>query len=725
MPINTLDSANSVLFLGSGFSSGATNVAKHKVPSGHPLLERLAKALDEDIQDLDLKSAADEFLSRSDLSLYELLYETFTISEPLSYQRDILALPWARIYTTNYDDLISLVKGPSFPLFTFDDPRPSRLPSAFAVHLHGTIRRATEENADNQLILNNKSYDVIARQHPHWFTEFQRDRRTFDACYFLGFSLGDHHIAGLMTSGEESVKRTYFVSQKDPKRTFLRRASEYGEVVPIGFEAFSGLTKTLPKPERPKDLSSLQSFKYLRQGLDSKTLAEPTPLEIINLVTFGTFSQNRYFNTPTDRSYVAARAKAVEDTLGVLKDAKTALVHSRLGNGKTIFTSILALKAATAGFSCLLWRRAGRHLAQDLEILATYKRVLVIFDDYDAAIENIERISAGLPDARFVVTVRTGQQEVRFHEISQKLPSPVKRVNLNVFTDADRDHLISILQRAGAQAGNIDQIVRSARDVRDIVTQLYNHTEIRKKIHIAVDGAPAALIQIAVYASLIKWAGVEIEDSYIQDLTGRDIYSDLRTSQELANDFLQINDDKVEMRSSLLSEYFLQRIFKPKDVLDGCFDITTSSMRRKADRAHRRLSGELMKLSTLQRFLKFHPNSDDILNRHYVRLSHDKDVNAEPLFWLQYAILMKSSGDIGNARLFLNAGYERASRIEGFRTFQLDTQALSIYLLEEIGRQDKTVEGLEDILRSIKTVTDMIADPSNRQHAIEVIGRLE
>ena len=131
-----------------------------------------------------------------------------------------------------------------------------------------------------------------------------------------------------------------------------------------------------------------------------------------------------------------------------------------------------------------------------------------------------------------------------------------------------------------------------------------------------------------------------------------------------------------------------------------------------------------MKLSTLQRFLKFHPNSDDILNRHYVRLSHDKDVNAEPLFWLQYAILMKSSGDIGNARLFLNAGYERASRIEGFRTFQLDTQALSIYLLEEIGRQDKTVEGLEDILRSIKTVTDMIADPSNRQHAIEVIGEI-
>ena len=724
MPINSLDPANSVLFLGSGFSAGATNISKDEVPAGHPLLVRLAAALDEEVNGLDLKSAADEFLSRSDLSLYELLYETFTISKILPYQRDIVSLPWARIYTTNYDDIVSLVKGPNFPLFTFDESRPRRLPSAFAIHLHGTIRRASEENADNQLIINNKSYDVIARQYPDWFHEFQRDRRTFEACYFMGFSLSDHHITGLMTSGEESVKRTYFVSWKDPRPSFVRRASDYGEVVPIGFEAFADLAKILPKPERPQDLGGLQSFKYLRQGLDFKTLAEPTPVEIINLVSFGTFSQSRYFNTPIEHGYVAERTKTVEDTLEVLKGAKTALVHSRLGNGKTIFTSILASKATTAGYACLLWRRAGRHLAQDLETISAHKRVLVIFDDYDAAIENIERVSAGVPGAKFVVTVRTGQQEVRSHEVVQKLPAPVKRVNLNTFSDNDRDQLLAILHRAGAQADGLEQTVRSARDIRDIVTQLYNHSEIRQKINAVVGSAPPALAQIVVLASLIKWAGVKTDDNYLQDLTGRDVYAELRKATAVANDFLEVHDDKVEMRSSLLSEYLIQRIFTPEDILEGCYDITTSSTRRKTDRTHRRLSGELMKFSTLQRFLKFHPASDEALDRHYVRLSNDKDVNAEPLFWLQYAILMKTSGDILNARLFLNAGYERARQIEGFKPFQLDTQALSIYLLEEISRQNTMVEGLDDILKSVKTVTDMIADQSQRHHAIEVIGEV-
>ncbi len=116
MPIEILDPANSVLFLGSGFSADATNIARSPVPAGHPLLERLAKALDEDPNELDLKSAADEFLDRFDLSLYQLLYETFTISEVLDYQRDIVSLPWARIYTTNYDDIVNLVKGPNFPI---------------------------------------------------------------------------------------------------------------------------------------------------------------------------------------------------------------------------------------------------------------------------------------------------------------------------------------------------------------------------------------------------------------------------------------------------------------------------------------------------------------------------------------------------------------------------------------------------------------------------------
>lgn len=106
---------------------------------GSPLLERLAEAIEEPPGDHDLKSAVDAFSNRFGVSLYDLLYKTFTVSAVLNYQREILSLPWARIYTTNYDDMVSLVKGAAYPIFAFDEQRPRSLPRSFAVYLHGSI----------------------------------------------------------------------------------------------------------------------------------------------------------------------------------------------------------------------------------------------------------------------------------------------------------------------------------------------------------------------------------------------------------------------------------------------------------------------------------------------------------------------------------------------------------------------------------------------------------
>lgn len=724
MPIETLDPKNSVLFLGSGFSAGAFNIANEKLPAGQSLLERLAAALGEPHSEHDLKSAADAFANRFDMSLYDILYTTFTVSTVLGYQKEILSLPWARIYTTNYDDMVNSVKGGAYPIFTFDDDKPRNLPESFAVYLHGSIRKATEENAERQLILNSLSYDMITRDHPTWFYEFQRDRRTFDACYFMGFSLGDHHITGLMAAGETSARRTHFITRNPPSNQLANRAPPYGEIVPIGFDGFAALAKTLPATPKPANPRSLESFKLLERGLDAKPLVDPTPIEIINLVTFGNFSQSRFFNTTRDDSYVTRRSKSVESALTLFQANKTVLIHSRLGNGKTIFTSILARDASEEGYKCYLWRRAGKRLAQDLEVIRDEGRALIIFDDYDAAVDNIERVSAGVPNAKFAVTIRSGQQDVRLHEVLEKLPEPMKRVNLDFFTEDDKDQLRALLDRAGARTEGFDGIITDARDIREIVMRLYDHAQIREKISGSIEKASGALVRILSLASLVKWAGVELEDSDFQEFADSDVYAELKKSGGLGADFMSGTDDRVEMRSALLSEYLIQKILPAKEILDACYTITTKSTRRRRDRVYRLLASVLMKDSSLKHLLKYHTGVDLLLAKHYSRLSDDKVVNGEPLFWLQYAIFMKRTGEIAKARMFLNTGYDRASAIEGFKTFQLDTQALSIYLLEEIVSTSPTVDGLEEILASIQLVSDMITEESHRQYAIEVIGEI-
>ncbi|WP_158551969.1 SIR2 family protein [Komagataeibacter melaceti] len=724
MSIETFDPKNSVLFLGSGFSANATNILDEKLPAGESLLEILAKAIEESPKDHDLKSVADAYSRRFDVSLHDILHNTFTVSSVLDYQREILSLPWARIYTTNYDDMVNLVKGGTFPIFTFDDVKPRTLPQSFAVYLHGSIRRATEDNVDRDLILNSYSYDMITRDYQTWFYEFQRDRRTFDACYFMGFSLGDHHITSLMAAGETSASRTHFITRNPPKTHFVDRVQPYGEIVPIGFDGFAKLAKALPPSVKPTSPRSLGSFKFLQRGIDSKPTVDPTPIEIINLVTFGNFNQARFFNTTRDNSYVMQRGTKTTHALSLLKTNKTLLIDSRLGNGKTIFTSLLARAASDDGYKCYLWRRAGKRLAQDLEVIRDEGRALIIFDDYDTAVDNIERISASVPDAKFAITIRSGRQDVRQHEIQTKIPEPIKRVNLDILEQNDKELLRHILNRSGARRDDFDEIIDSSREIREIVTKLYDNAYIRDKIRISIENASSELVHILTLASLIKWAGVEINDSDLQDLADCDIYAELNKSGSFGADLLSKADDRIEMRSALLSEYLIQKILPPKQVLDACYRITIVSTRRLDDRVYRLLAGVLMKDSTLKKFLKDSPDTDFLLSKHYERLSDDRMVNDEPLFWLQYAIFTKRTGSIKYARMFLDTGYDRARKLKNFKTFQLDTQSLSIYLLEEIKSTDPVVKGLENILASIKLVSDMISEPSYRQYAVDVIGEI-
>ena len=145
----------SILFLGSGFSVGAKNIENTDLPTGGGLKVRFAKLLGVSPNEYDLKALADEIHSRPDLSLYQVLYKYFTAKTLTADQEVILSHNWLRLYTTNYDDVIELYRNNSkLPpySFSYDDEKPIKFPHGSVVHLHGVIRKATEDNVLDQLV---------------------------------------------------------------------------------------------------------------------------------------------------------------------------------------------------------------------------------------------------------------------------------------------------------------------------------------------------------------------------------------------------------------------------------------------------------------------------------------------------------------------------------------------------------------------------------------------
>ena len=725
--LETLDSAGSILFLGSGFSVASKNIRGKPLPSGSKLKSIFAEIVGVDENDHNFQTLADEVAITTDL--YQLLYETFTVSELSDAQIKLLEFPWLRIYTTNYDDavekaLIELKR--TFKSFNYDDKKPRKLFPGSVIHLHGTIGKTNRDNVLEQLILNEGSYIKQHFENSVWYDEFVRDIRFATNCFFVGYSLSDYHISALLHPVSNVKDKTYFINRSIDK-IFERRVQNYGQVISGGLEEFSNKCAKLPRPDRLKDPFSLKSFKYFDPHKDKKTLAPPTPIEILNLVTYGTFNEQRCVASLPGRTYVVPRQERVENAVHILKSARSLLVHSRLGNGKSLFLSLLSYKLSELGYKCFWFSDVSPTLNQDIDALHSLNNVVFIFDSYDVALDVIRVAENKLDAAKFVIAIRTGIQDVRLHEIRDRLPSPLERINLNGLLDAERNDFFYLLDDAGILEPSLRKELSRCEDIREVVTSVYKHSGIKNKLQQELEPilADPVLRTAMISIHLLNIAGQHPESAFLRAITGGDTYVLASKFREAASEIVHFNGDDLRSHSPIFSEYLSENFFDAEDVVLSIYSIVTEGVRRKPRRPYQAITSYFMQVANLKRLVKG-TNQSAVLAGLFDKLHRDINVNGEPLFWLQYSILMMDMGELGAAESFLNTAYSRASYLTGFKTFQLDTHALRILLiLESADTDSNSVVRFEQILTQLDNVASMLSEASHRPYALRALKELE
>ncbi len=723
-----IDPESSILFLGSGFSAGAENIRGGEMPSGKGLKETFASALRVRPDDYDLMTLADEFALREDLNLYQTVYEIFTTTKAKEHQKEILRNKWRRIYTTNYDDLAECVRadGGVIHSYSFEESKPSRLEAGAIVHLHGCIRNATDQNVLQQLVLNESSYVRLHIERSVWYDEFVRDLTFCTNCFFIGYSLADMHVAALLMKNDHLREKIFFITRDLNDSIFNRRVEPYGTILPIGADGFAKLCKTLPRPPMIADPTRLKAFKYLDPQKDKRTLAPPTSMEILSLVAYGKFSEQRCLSTLPESKYVIARSSAVTEAHRLLGGHKCLLLHSRLGNGKTIFLQILAHKLAEDGYQCYLCKENAEVPNHDLDVLAQVKKAVILFDSYNTAIDIIPRF-ANLDNVKFVVAVRTGVQEVRLHEIQSKLPASLARFSINKLEPVDRADLKKLLDLSGVRVDGLERGIDKSQEIREVVVSLYQNQLIRDRIAAELNPImhQEKARMVMVCAHLVKWIGGDLETSFLRAVAGEDPYSLRVNGSAMAVDLLQFDDDNVQARSALFSEYLIQNHFETDWITDGVYGLIVEAVRRKRERIYQKILGSLMRFSALNWALHRDPNRYAALITLYDRLHRDSAVNAEPLFWLQYAILMMEVDDLDAAERFLLTAYNRAEESPGFKTYQIDTQALRYVLVREARDSATSVTRYDMLIEKLRLVVPMLAEESHRSHAVHVMKDIE
>lgn len=184
--IRSLTTNQAVLFLGSGFSSGAKNRRGLSMPVGHKLSEDLWKFLaykgEYDSTDLPTLFEAALRSPKGHTELQTLLEDQLLCSSIPSWYETIKKIFWYRIYTTNIDDLVETIykNGSGEPkldrvVAPHEDfrERDQFLRSIQYVKLNGSL-----PSSPKQITFSTRQYARRSGEHDTWYDHFVRDYST-------------------------------------------------------------------------------------------------------------------------------------------------------------------------------------------------------------------------------------------------------------------------------------------------------------------------------------------------------------------------------------------------------------------------------------------------------------------------------------------------------------------------------------------------------------------
>jgi len=237
---------DAILFLGAGASVGATNKNNTFFKVGAELIHFLcSEAGVKDSKNLQL--AAVHYCDSKETAgldaeqeLINLLRKEFTANELADYHKLYPSVPWKRIYTTNYDDVVesaySLARE-TIISYTLNEKRCNGQDVEY-IHINGYIKNLNKATLNDRFKLTDESYNTTSFKDGYWGKLFVQDMKTCSSVIFFGFSLeNDLDLQRLIYYNTYKDKCVFIVNENEDDDN-IKIMSKYGRVYKIGCKGF-------------------------------------------------------------------------------------------------------------------------------------------------------------------------------------------------------------------------------------------------------------------------------------------------------------------------------------------------------------------------------------------------------------------------------------------------------------------------------------------------------
>ena len=687
-----------ILFSGSGFSSGAKNILGEYTKTGSQFKDDICGLCGVPINNsYTLSTIAEYFISlNSEEALIDLLKKQFTVSQVSEHHEIILSVPWKRIYTTNYDNIIELSaskNGIWLESVTMSDNLYNYPKDKVCVHLNGYIDNLNPDTINNEFKLTDRSYEAESLRGKPWFDFMEKDFYSASAIIVIGFSMQYDLDIKRIISTPDIRKKIIFISKPGLDEVEKNTLIKYANIEEIGINGFAGKIT-----DKKKDfIPPIQKMVFSAFLYEHMTPLIPSKPEFADIVKFYYHGENKdgFFERDNFGQYIYIINRSVTDIFfHKMNTHKVFLAVSGLGNGKTVLCDLVRNELRKQDIHVFTYERDTTDIDDEISyICLNHKKnkVVVIIDDYYKHFDILRRFREyGLTNIIFFLTARNSRNIMSYRKLVTALgidESEICPLILDRINETEAKNLANVLQRNDMLHSKFTKInVPEIQDyflrichgqISSIVLDLFESSKIKKELTelfencLEDESDDIQELAIVALASATMNLGLTLTD--IINFLNID-YVILRMRESLIiNELFDITLDDLKIKSSIISKSILYSIISPDKLITALIKIVFA--------ADKTTSVNARNIEILKAIIS-HSNFIDYTKKHrgipaikkfYNDIRDTNFCQKSPFFWEQFASSCIDANEFDTAKQCLENAFVCAKTIPGFVPFQVET----------------------------------------------------
>ena len=651
----------------------------------------------------------------------EKMKNIFTIRKVESHHTTIASLPWRRIYTTNYDNVIEEAAKQKNIRIESKDLKDKTDNKCCCLHINGQIDKLTKESLNNSFKLTHSSYiSHEAFYNTSWKNCFINDIELSAVVIFIGYSLYDIDIEKILFESNRIIRdKVIFIQGKNTDDMTAHKLSKYGRIFSIEAKDFAHLIEKYTLSQDDIEETYLECFQeyQLIRSIDQQI--DENGIE--NFLMLGKIEDN-YIQAETIRQlrkppFLISRYK-INKALEKISNNQILIILGDIGNGKTIFLKQLATKLAENETVFILNEKIDSLIAKrDIDkIIKNNKQCVVIIDSYTNHIDLIDYISLQKYENMKIILATRLYAHYRTLKEKEYLNN-ANILEVDTLNESEIEDLYNIIENV-AMWRNLTNKNKSFKlkimkedcksEISLILTHILESEQMTNKIkkiveRFLLDNQKSAKQLFAI--CLLNYMNIPISIDLLEEMVGEhdlSIYQD-DNLENLAHINLIEKDNRVATKSSIFSLLILKKCFEGK--ITVFFLEILKQLERKNDIPYLdEVRKNLLRFRFIERLLPENGKRNTLV-KYYENLKKEfHNLMKDPQYWLQYAMCFIMSNELDKAQDKLDTAYNKA-KYTNYDATKIDNQQARLHLKKASQIHTDIKEAVELFLKASNLLT--------------------